>query len=157
MGHLQVGDQAPDFSLLTALGKDPVKLSQHRGDPLVLMFVPLAFSGTCTEELCHVGEHWNQWGSLGATVYAISIDSPFSNQQWRKEMDIPFPILSDFNKKAASAFGVLQEDFFGLQGVAKRSVFVVDGEGCITYAWVSDNPGVLPPFEEVVGAVRALG
>ncbi|MXV94853.1 MAG: redoxin domain-containing protein [Gemmatimonadetes bacterium] len=153
---MQVGNEAPDFSLLDVFGKDPVTLSGHRGQPVVLMFVPLAFSGTCTEELCHIGENWNQWGGLGAGVYAISIDSPFSNQQWRKEMDVPFPILSDFNKEAARAFGVLQEDFFGLHGVAKRSVFVVDGEGRIAYAWVSDNPGVLPPFDEVVGAVRSL-
>ncbi len=157
MSHIQVGNEAPDFSLLDVFGKDPVTLSGHRGQPLVLMFVPLAFSGTCTEELCHIGENWNQWGGLGAGVYAISIDSPFSNQQWRKEMDVPFPILSDFNKEAAKAFGVLQEDFFGLHGVAKRSVFVVDGDGRIAYTWVSDNPGVLPPFDEVVGAVRSLG
>ena len=156
MSHIQVGNEAPDFSLLDAFGQDPVTLSEHRGRPVVLMFVPLAFSGTCTEELCHIGENWNQWGALGAGVYAISIDSPFSNQQWRKEMDVPFPILSDFNKKAARAFGVLQEDFFGLHGVAKRSVFVVDGEGRVAYAWVSENPGVLPPFDEVVGAVRSL-
>lgn len=157
MSHIQVGNEAPDFSLLDVFGKDPVTLSGHSGQPLVLMFVPLAFSGTCTEELCHIGENWNQWGGLGAGVYAISIDSPFSNQQWRKEMDVPFPILSDFNKEAAKAFGVLQEDFFGLHGVAKRSVFVVDGDGRIAYTWVSDNPGVLPPFDEVVGAVRSLG
>lgn len=156
MSHIQVGNEAPDFSLLDAFGKDPVTLSEHRGQPVVLMFVPLAFSGTCTEELCHIGENWNQWGALGASVYAISIDSPFSNQQWRKEMDVPFPILSDFNKKAARAFGVLQDDFFGLHGVAKRSVFVVDGEGRVAYSWVSDNPGVLPPFDEVAGAVRSL-
>ncbi len=156
MNHIQVGNEAPDFSLLDAFGKDPITLSEHRGQPVVLMFVPLAFSGMCTEELCHIGENWNQWGALGARVYAISIDSPFSNQQWRKEMDVPFPILSDFNKNAARAFGVLQDDFFGLDGVAKRSVFVVDGEGRVAYAWVSDNPGVLPPFDEVVGAVRSL-
>lgn len=157
MSHIQVGNEAPDFSLPDVFGKEPVTLSGHRGQPVVLMFVPLAFSGTCTEELCHIGENWNQWGGLGAGVYAISIDSPFSNQQWRKEMDVPFPILSDFNKEAAKAFGVLQEDFFGLHGVAKRSVFVVDGDGRIAYTWVSDNPGVLPPFDEVVGAVRSLG
>ena len=156
MSHIQVGNEAPDFSLLDAFDQDPITLSEHRGQPVVLMFVPLAFSGTCTEELCHVGENWNQWGALGASVYAISIDSPFSNQQWRKEMDVPFPILSDFNKKAARAFGVLQDDFFGLRGVAKRSVFVVDGEGRVAYSWVSDNPGVLPPFDEVAGAVSSL-
>ena len=156
MGNIQVGTEAPDFSLLDAFGQDPVTLSAHLGEPVVLMSVPLAFSGVCTQELCHVGENWSQWGSLGAAVYAISIDSPFSNQQWRKEMEVPFPILSDFNKTAATAYGVLEDDFFGLQGVAKRSVFVVDGDGRVRYAWVSDDPGVLPPFEEVVGAVEAL-
>lgn len=156
LGHSKVGTQAPDFSLLVGIGKDPVTLSEHRGEPVLLLFVPLAFSGTCTEELCHLGEHWDEWGSLGASVYAISIDSPFANQKWRKEMDVPFPILSDFNKEAAAAYGVLHEEIVGLRGVAKRSVFVVDGHGRIAYAWVSDDPGVLPPFDEVAAAVRAL-
>ncbi len=156
MAHLQAGSTAPDFTLLDAFGSDPVTLSGHRGAPVVLMFVPLAFSGTCTTELCHVGEHWGDWGSLGATVYAISIDSPFANQRWREEMEIPFQVLSDFNREAATAFGVLVEDFFGLRGVAKRSVFVVDGAGVIRYSWASDDPSVLPPFDEVVRAVRAL-
>ncbi len=157
MSHVRVGAEAPDFSLLSALGQDPITLSRHRGEPVVLMFVPLAFSGVCTKELCHVGEHWGRWGSLGASVYAISIDSPFANVAWRKEMDVPFPILSDFNKDAAAAYGVLQQDFFGLRGVAKRSVFVVDADGIVRYAWVSDDPGELPPFDEVVAAVQALG
>ena len=156
MSHIRVGTQAPDFSLTDGFGQDPVTLSAHRGKPVVLMFVPLAFSGVCTQELCHVGEHWGRWGSLGAAVYAISVDSPFSNQRWRKEMEAPFPILSDFNKTAAAAYGVLQDDFFGLRGVAKRSVFVLDGDGRVRYAWVSEDPGVLPPFEEVAGAVEAL-
>ena len=150
-----MGTQAPAFSLLRGI-KDPVTLSQHRGEPVVLMFVPLAFTGTCTEELCHVGENWGVWGSLGAAVYGISVDSPFVNQQWAKEMGVPFTILSDFNKTAAVAYGVLQEDLVGLRGVAKRSVFVVDRNGRISYAWVSDDPSVLPPFDDVVAAVRAL-
>ena len=155
MNEPSVGAVAPDFSLLRGI-KDPVTLSEHRGETVVLMFVPLAFSGTCTKELCHVGENWGVWGSLGATVYGISIDSPFVNQQWAKDMGVPFTILSDFNKTAAAAYGVLREDLAGLRGVANRSVFVVDGEGRISYAWVSDDPGVLPPFEEVLSAVRAL-
>ena len=156
MSGIAVGTEAPDFSLLRNLGADAVTLSGHRGEPVVLMFVPLAFSGTCTEELCHIAENWGVWGSLGAKVYAISIDSPFVNEKWASEMGVRFPILSDFNKKAAAAYGVLQEDFFGLRGVAKRSVFVVDGQGRISYAWVSDDPGVLPPFDEVAGAVQAV-
>ncbi len=155
MNGLSVGTQAPDFSLLRGI-KDPVTLSQHRGEPVVLMFVPLAFTGTCTEELCHVGENWGVWGSLGAAVYGISVDSPFVNQQWAKEMGVPFTILSDFNKTAAAAYGVLQEDLVGLRGVAKRSVFVVDRDGRISYAWISDDPSVLPPFDDVLAAVRVL-
>ncbi len=155
MNGLSVGTQAPDFSLLRGI-KDPVTLSQHRGEPVVLMFVPLAFTGTCTEELCHVGENWGVWGSLGAAVYGISVDSPFVNRQWAKDMGVPFTILSDFNKTAAVAYRVLQEDLVGLRGVAKRSVFVVDRDGRISYAWVSDDPSVLPPFDDVLAAVRAL-
>ena len=156
MTALAAGNDAPDFSLLRVLGEDPVTLSEHRGEPVVLMFVPLAFSGTCTQELCHVGENWSVWGGLGARIYGISIDSPFVNRKWRDDMGVPFPILSDFNKTAASAYGVLEQDFFGLQGVAKRSVFVVDGAGAISFSWVSDDPGVLPPFDEIIAAVREV-
>ncbi len=150
------GALAPDFALLSALGQEPVALSDQRGAPVVLMFVPLAFSSTCTEELCHVSENWSTWGELGAKVFGISIDSPFVNQKWAEEMGVPFPVLSDFNKEAARAYGVLQDDFFGLRGVAKRSVFVVDHEGRIHWSWRSDDPGVLPPFDEIVEAVREV-
>ena len=156
MKQLSVGSEAPDFSLLRDLKEDPVSLSQHRGEPVVLMFVPLAFSGVCTEELCHVGENWAEWGSLGAAVYGISIDSPFVNTRWAEDMGVPFPVLSDFNKEAATAYGVLHEELAGLRGIAKRSVFVVDRDGIVSYAWVSDDPGVLPPFDEILGAVRVL-
>lgn len=156
MSELETGTKAPDFSLLRVLGEDPVTVSGHRGEPVVLMFVPLAFSGVCTKELCHVAEDWGTWGALGATVYGISVDSPFVNAKWAEEMGIPFPILSDFNKTAAAAYGVLRDDLAGLRGVANRSVFVVDAEGRIGYTWVSEDPGVLPPFDEIVEAVRAL-
>lgn len=156
MTKIAPGAQAPDFSLLRALGQERVTLSERRGSPVVLLFVPLAFSGTCTKELCHVAENWDAWGGLGATVLAVSVDSPFVNQKWAEDMGVPFPVLSDFNKDASAAYGVLQEDFFGLRGVAKRSAFVVDGEGRVTYAWTSDDPGVLPPFDEIEAAVKAL-
>lgn len=156
MTKIAPGAQAPDFSLLRALGEERVTLSERRGSPVVLLFVPLAFSGTCTKELCHVAENWDAWGGLGATVLAVSVDSPFVNQKWAEDMGVPFPVLSDFNKDASAAYGVLQEDFFGLRGVAKRSAFVVDGGGRVTYAWTSDDPGVLPPFDDIEAAVKAL-
>ena len=150
-----MGAAAPDFTVLAPPGEADFTLTARRGRPVVLMFVPLAFTSTCTAEFCHIAENWGQWGQLGADVIGISVDSPFVNQKWGEEMGAPFPILSDFNKDAAAAYGVLYEEVLGLRGVAKRSVFVVDGEGRITYAWVSENPGVLPPFDEIVEAARA--
>ena len=155
VASIGVGAAAPDFTVFAPPGEADFTLSEHRGRPVVLMFVPLAFTSTCTAEFCHIAENWGQWGRLGADVVGISVDSPFVNRKWGEEMGAPFPILSDFNKDAAAAYGVLSEEVLGLRGVAKRSVFVVDGEGRITYAWVSENPGVLPPFDEIVDAARA--
>ncbi len=151
-----VGAVAPDFTVFAPPGEDNFTLSEHRGRPVVLLFVPLAFTGTCTAEFCHVAENWGQWGGLGADVVGISVDSPFVNQKWGKEMGAPFPILSDFNKDAASAYGVLEEELIGLRGVARRSVFVVDGDGRVAYTWAAENPSILPPFDEVVEAVRKV-
>ena len=156
MTPIRVGADAPDFTAFAPPGGANFTLSEHRGRPTVLMFVPLAFTSTCTAEFCHVSDHWGQWGELGADVVGISVDSPFVNQKWGEEMGAPFPILSDFNKEAVSAYGVLQDELIGLRGVARRSVFVVDGEGRVTYAWVAENPGILPPFDEIVEAVQAV-
>lgn len=151
-----IGSTAPDFALPAEPLGAPVTLSSHRGEPVIVFFVPLAFSGTCTEEFCHLGENWDKWDSLGAKIYGISIDSPFVNQKWSEEMGISFPILSDFNKEAAGAYGVLRDELIGLRGVANRSAFVIDGDGRVAFSWVSEDPGVLPPFDDIEAAVRGL-
>ena len=156
MTHVPVGTPAPDFSLPPGPGPDRVTLSELRGRPVVLLFFPLAFSGKCTEEMCSVAENWSKWEELDAAVYGISVDSPFVNQKFAQETGVPFPILSDFNKDASSAFGVLYPEYYGLHGVSKRSAFVVDREGRIAYSWVSDDSSVLPPFDEVRQAVARL-
>ncbi len=132
-------------------------LSSHRGEPVVLLFVPLAFTSTCTEEFCHIGENWGRWGGLGARIYGISVDSPFVHVKWADEMGIPFPLLSDFNKEAATAYGVLRDELVGLRGVADRAAFVIDREGRVVYSWVGENPSLLPPFDEIEAAVKRLG
>ncbi len=148
------GEPAPDFALPAAPGPERVRLSDHRGRPVVLLFVPLAFSGTCTAELCRVRDDWRRWQALDAVVLGVTVDSPFVVARWREELGAPFPILSDFNREAASAYGVLYEDFYGLRHVPKRAAFVVDPAGRIAYAWVSEDADVLPPFDEVAEAVR---
>ena len=154
---LTVGDRAPDFSLAPEPGPDRVTLSEHRGKPVLLMFVPFAFSSTCTEEFCHLREEWSVWGDLGVEIFGISIDSPFANQRWREETGAPFPILSDFNKDTATAYGVLYEEILGFRGVAKRSVFLIDGAGRVAFAWANDDASVLPPFDDILEAVEAVG
>jgi peroxiredoxin len=59
---------------------------------------------------------------------------------------VPFPLLSDFNKEVTTRYGVLEEDYFGLKGVAKRAVFVIGRDGKVAYDWVSDDSGVEPNY-----------
>lgn len=154
--HVPVGAVAPDFSLRPGPGAAPVTLSALRGRPVVVLFFPLAFSSVCTEEMCGLAERWAHWDALGTEVVAISVDSPFVARKFAEETKVPFPILSDFNKDASSAWGVLYPEYFGLHGVAKRSAFVVDADGVVAYAWVSEDDAVLPSFEEVRNVVGRL-
>lgn len=154
---LTVGDAAPDFELVWKIGTDPVRRSVHQGgEPLVVLFFPLAFSSVCTDEICAVAEDASTYSKLGAKLVGISVDSPFVNARFAESCGAEFPILSDFNTEAAAAFGVRNADFFGMDGVADRSAFVIDGEGIIRYAWTSDDPGVIPDFDAIKAAVQAL-
>lgn len=157
MSHPTVGTPAPDFALAPGPGPARVTLSEHRGTPVLLLFFPLAFSGACSEELCRVREDWSRWEGLGVRVLGISVDSPFVNRRFGQELGIPFPLLSDFNKDASGAYGVLYPDFFGLKGVSKRAAFVVDREGEVAYAWVTEDADVIPPFDEIAGVLARLG
>lgn len=155
MAALSAGSAAPDFALPAEPGPVRVTLSEHRGEPVVVLFFPLAFSGVCTDELCRVVDDWSRWQEVGATVLGISVDSPFVTRKFAEEIEAPFPILSDFNREASRAWDVLYEDFYGLEGVSKRAAFVVDADGRVTWAWVTEDAEVLPPFEEILEAVRA--
>jgi peroxiredoxin len=151
---LSAGDQAPDFELTWKIGQDPVRRSEHQGDdPVVVLFFPLAFSPVCTQEMCAVAEDLSAYNELGAKVVGISVDSPFVNARFAEECGAEFPILSDFNAEAADAFGVRNDDFFGMKGVADRSCFVVAPSGEIVFAWHSEDPGVMPPFDDIKAAV----
>lgn len=157
MPHVTVGEEAPDFSLAPAPGPERVTLSGLRSSPVVILFFPLAFSGVCTAEFCRLAEDWSQWERVGAKVLGISIDSPFVNRRFAEETRVPFPLLSDFNKEAAAAYGVLYPEFYGMRGVSKRAAFVVDREGRVAYAWVAEDADLMPPFEEILAVVERLG
>lgn len=151
---VQVGDRAPAFELPQAPG-EPVDLGAHIGkEPVVLLFIPLAFSRVCSSELSTIAADWERWNALGARVFAVSVDSPFVTRRFRKELEVPFPVLSDFNREASRAYGVLYEEFFGLRDVAKRSVFVIGPDGRVSYRWVSEDASVEPDYDAVRRAVR---
>ena len=152
---LQVGDKAPDFTLKNTDMED-VSLSSFQGRNVVLLFVPLAFTGVCTEELCEVSQGLNAYGELGAEVLGISVDSPFSLQAWAAKEGISLTLLSDFNKEVSAAYGAQYEDLIGFKGVAKRSAFVVDRQGVVRYASISDDPKVLPDFQAVKSCLQSL-
>ena len=145
----ETGVKAPDFELTSNSG-DKIKLSTEVSKgPVVLAFFPLAFTGVCTQEMCEFRDSLAQFNDLKAQVFAISVDSRFALDVFAKQHNLEFPLLSDFNKEAASAFGVLYEEFIGMKGVSKRSVFIVDKEMSIRYRWVTDNAGEKPDLDAV--------
>jgi glutaredoxin-dependent peroxiredoxin len=151
---LQAGDRAPNFTAFSK-PKEEFRLSESIGkQTILLLFVPMAFSSTCTREMCTVAEDYGSYRELGAQVFGISVDSPYVNERWAAECHAPFPILSDFNKQATAAYDVMRADLGGLKGVAERAAFVIDRSGKIVYSWVGENPGVFPPLDEIKAAVK---
>jgi len=101
----------------------------------------------------HALDRLDALADAGASLYGISIDSPFSLGEFAEQNELNFPLVGDTNKEVIEAYDVVM-DFadLGISGVAKRSVFVLDDDGTITYAWVSDDPGVEPDYDELEAA-----
>jgi peroxiredoxin len=153
---VQAGQDAPDFTLKNT-DMQEVTLSSLRGQKnVVLLFVPFAFTGVCTTELCSVRDTLNNYASLNAEVFGISVDSPFAQKQWKDKEHLNFTLLSDFNREACRAYGAYYDNLLGLQGVAKRAAFVIDKAGKVQYAEVLDNARNLPNFDRIRETLQAL-
>ncbi|WP_340103114.1 redoxin domain-containing protein [Rhodohalobacter sp. 8-1] len=154
---LKAGDTAPDFTLTNTSG-DLVSLQdlqqQDKGD-ILLTFFPLAFSSVCTDELCTMRDNMKLYNSLNTTVAAISADSFFVLKVFKKANNLKFPLLSDFNKEASKAYGVLYDDYFGIKGVPKRASFIIGNDGVIKYAEVLEDSGKLPDFKAIQKALMS--
>jgi peroxiredoxin len=156
LSGLEVGSKAPDFTLWEAPKKSVTLSEELEKGPVVLVFYPADFSSVCQAELCQFRDDLARYNDLGANVFGISVDGIFSHKGFKEANDIQFSLLSDWEKTVIKAYDVVYENLAGMKEVAKRSVFVVDTDGTIVYAWVSEDPGKLPPFEEVRQAVTKL-
>jgi peroxiredoxin len=150
---IKLGDKAPDFTLRNS-EKELVTLKQYRGQNVVLLFFPMAFTGVCTKELCSMRDSIADYAKLNAQVLAVSVDSVFTLGKWKEEQHFNFPLLSDFNKTVSKKYDSLYKDFvFEMKGVSKRSAFVIDPEGTIKYAEVLESAGDIPNFDAVKAAL----
>lgn len=140
---------APDFTLQNTKG-EKINLKDYEGEKnVVLLFFPLAFTSTCTKELCHTRDNLKMYNSLDAEILGISIDTFFTLKEFKESQNINFQLLSDFNKEASKKYDVLYEDFFGMKGVSKRSVFIINKEGIIVHTEILENANELPNFQKI--------
>ena len=141
---IEVGQEAPDFTLYDS-EKKHVTLSELKGQNVLLLFFPLAFTSTCTKELCSVRDNIAWYNNANAKVFGISVDALHTLAKYKEDQQLNFTLLSDFNKEVSTAYGSIYEMFgYNMKGVSKRSAFVIDKEGIVRYAEVLDNASEFP-------------
>lgn len=149
---IEVGQLAPDFSLPNTHGT-PVTLSELRGEPVLVVFYPFAFSGICTGELCELRDNFALFQDARVKLVAISCDPMFSLKAWTEQEGFEFDLLSDFwpHGKTSSDYGVFNSE----RGLATRGSFLIDAEGVVRWAVVNE-PGQARDFAGYRAAVDAL-
>lgn len=153
---IEVGQQAPDFTLYDS-DKNKVALSDQKGHNVVLLFFPLAFTSTCTAELCSVRDNISFYNTVNAKVFGISVDALQTLNRFKAELQLNFTLLSDFNKDVSTLYGSLYEMFgYNMKGVSKRSAFVIDKDGIVRYTEVLENAGEQPNFKNITLTLKAL-
>ena len=135
---IDVGSQAPDFTLKDQ-NNQQVTLSDFKGRKAVLLvFYPLAFTGTCQGEMSEIRDNLDQYANERVQVLTVSVDSTYSHKVWAEREGYNFPLLADFwpHGAVAQQYGV----FFEQAGIANRGTFVIDKEGVVRYAHMQ-GPG----------------
>ncbi len=154
---LQAGQKAPEFTLFNS-DKKEVSLTDYSGKNVVLLFFPMAFTSVCTAELCEMRDNISTYASLNTAILGISVDSPFTLAVFKEQQQLPFELLSDFNKETSVAYDALYQTFaMNMRGVSKRAAFVIDRNGVIQYAEVLENAGEVPSFtaiQEILASMK---
>jgi peroxiredoxin len=154
---VKVGDKAPDFTLFDTEKKSRT-LKEFLGKKTVLAFYPGAFTGVCDKELCTFRDALATFNNLNAQVVGISVNDPFSSKGFAKVYNLNFPLLSDLTRQTVKTYSGVHENFAGLTGysVSKRAIFILDRNGIVKYAWISENPGNEPNYDEITKALQGI-
>src|SRR5689334_17277375 len=139
-----VGIAAPDFTLPSTSG-ERVTLSKLRGRVVLIAFFPLAFSPTCTAELCEMRDDWDEFTKRGVAVLPISVDSTYSLKEYKAKFGLHVDLLSDFKREVSRRYGVLLEERF----FANRAYFLIDRDGVVRWVHVEENPSKKRTNEEI--------
>ena len=155
---ISVGTKAPDFALKSKSPVDvEVILSNNFGKKnTVLLFFPLAFTGTCTTEMCDVTAGLSAYAGMNADVIAISVDSPFAQAAWAQKEKIGITLASDLNKTVTKAYDVVFPMLAGVGDTSARAAFVIDKNGVVQYSEQTPTPKDLPNFGAVKAALSKL-
>ncbi len=153
---ITIGQTAPDFTLYDS-EKKQVSLSANQGKNVLLLFFPLAFTKTCTEELCHMRDNISWYNDADATIFGISVDALHTLAKYKADQQLNFTLLSDFNKDVSRLYDSIYELFgYNMKGVSKRSAFVIDKAGIVRYAEVLEDASKVPDFEAIRDVLKGL-
>jgi glutaredoxin-dependent peroxiredoxin len=147
---LKVGDTAPDFTLVDT-DRKPRSLKEFLGKNTIIAFYPGAFTGVCSKEMCTLRDSLSAFNAMNGRIVGISGDSPFANKAFAEKNTLTFPLLSDFTREVSKKYSGVYAAFAGVAGyeASKRAVFVLDPKGTVRYAWITEDPGVEPPYDEI--------
>ena len=146
-----VGQEAPDFTLPSTSG-EKIALSSLRGQPVLIAFFPLAFTSTCTAELCEMRDDHDQFARRGVTVLPISVDSTATLKEYRAKHHFHVHMLSDFRRDVSRSYGVLLEERY----YSNRAYFLLDGKGIVRWKHVESNPSDRRLDAELFDAIDAV-
>ena len=147
-----IGERAPDFTLPSTSGEE-VSLRDFRGERAVLLaFFPLAFTSTCTSELCGFSEDFDQFEGSGVAILPVSVDSVPTLKEYKAKYGMHADLLSDFKRDVSRAYGVLLEDRF----YSARAYFLIDRDGVVRWAHIEENPSRRRENSEILAHVAEL-
>ena len=150
------GEKAPAFTLPDS-DRKPRSLQEllKPNGATLLAFFPGAFTGVCTKEMCTLRDSMSEFTRFNAQVVGIDVNDPWTNKAFVEKNNLNFLILSDYTRDIVHQYDVFHENFGNLRGytTAKRSVFILDQNGVVTYKWVTEDPSKEPNYEELKKAV----